>query len=149
MMGKEVNDLYYVCSLIEYIGRATNNTVADVVKMLGKDGIRRQLEIAETSHCLSFEEVADEVIHKHHITCGNFDNLTNCEYNIPTVTSIGGVYRDLILDIRKPEDDMVDILWDVYQSFISHKISDFNASTFFENPSYLLESYRAGRLLEW
>lgn len=32
-------------------------------------------------------------------------------------------------------------------SFISPKIDDYNSSVYYENPSYLLEAYREGRML--
>ena len=37
----KVNDLFYVCSLIEYIGRERKLRRADVVSGLGEETIRR------------------------------------------------------------------------------------------------------------
>ena len=146
---KEQNDLLYVCSLIEFIGRVTKNKNADIVRALGKVGLERQLFLADINHCLSFEEVGDETISQYNIVNGNFDLISSCKYDIPSYIDIGGVYRDLILDIRDESGgEIVDIMYDVFTSFISEKISNFNSSLFYENPSYIYHSYIAGELLD-
>ncbi len=54
MTEKEKNDFFYVCSLIEFIARQTNNKRGSIVAALGKAGIEKQLHDAEVNHCLSF-----------------------------------------------------------------------------------------------
>jgi len=149
MTEQEKDDIYYVCALIEFVGRRTKNTNADTVKMIGKEELAWQLEIADTSHCLSFEEVGDELIEKSQITTGDFDSVGNCEYDVPNHISIGGVYSDLIIDLIAADNNLqpVNVLYDVFTSFISAEISDFNTSTFYENPSFIYHSYLNGELL--
>ncbi len=72
MTEKERNDYFYVCSLIEYIARETLNHRSDIVKTIGKEGIEKLLHDAEVDHCLSFEQVSDEVISYYGIEQGNF-----------------------------------------------------------------------------
>jgi len=151
MMDKDVNDLYYVCSLIEYLGRLTKNRNGDIVWLMGKKELERQLYLAPVNHCLSFEQVGSELVEELGIKTGNFDAVGRCRYQVPRYTSIGGVYRDLILDINKNAKDerpLVTVMYEVFTSFISDEISDFNASTYYENPSYIYHSYVAGKLLE-
>ena len=62
MTAKEQNDFFYVCSLIEYVARITKNRRGVVVEKLGEKGIRKQLHDAEVNHCLTFEQVGDEII---------------------------------------------------------------------------------------
>lgn len=38
---KKDNDLFYTCSLIDYIARRTKNVRADVVNQLGKERLER------------------------------------------------------------------------------------------------------------
>ena len=57
-MNKE-NDLFYVCSLIEYIGRERKLRRADVVSALGEDSIRRIYRYADTFHCEQIAKVTD------------------------------------------------------------------------------------------
>lgn len=62
MTEQERNDYFYVCALIEYIARETKNHRGDIVKAIGEEGIKKLLYDAEVNHCLSFEQVSDEVI---------------------------------------------------------------------------------------
>ena len=42
---------------------------------------------------------------------------------------------------------VIDALMQVYNSFISPKIDDYNSSVYYENPSYIFESYREKKIL--
>ena len=147
MESKISNDVLYVCSLIEFIGRQTKNTNADIVKALGKTELAFQIKIADINHCLSFEEVADELIEKYDIKLGSFDSVGTCRYKVPSYISIGGVYRYLIFDVKTDQDELVDVMYQVFTSFISKEISNFNSSLYYENPSYIKESYLSGEIL--
>lgn len=148
MSEKDKDDLYYVCSLIEYLGRVTKNHRSTVVKILGREEIDRQLYLAEVNHCLSFEEVSDELIEYFNIENGDFDTVSECKYTVPTYLSIGKVYQRLILDVKKLDEDVVDTLFNVFNSFISDDISNFNSSVYYSNPDYLKWSYLEGELLD-
>lgn len=147
MNSKEKNDLFYVCSLIEFIGRKTKNRRADIVDIIGKKEISRQFDLAEVNHCLSFDEVADEIIDYYQIAIGDFDSISNCKYSIPSVQSIGKVYERLISNTMLESDNIVDSMVKVFKSFISDEISDFNSSVYYSNPDYLKYSYLEGKLL--
>ena len=146
MTNKEKDDLFYVCSLIEYLGRKTKNKRKVIVEALGEDGVEKQLHDASVNHCLSFEQVSDEIIEYYHIQEGGFDTVARCKYSVPSVTSIGKLYQQLILscsgryvfkEIKK-----------IFSSFISDEISNFNTNVYYSNLSYLKASYEEGRLLE-
>ena len=137
-----------MCSIIEFLGRYTKNRNHDIVVQIGKVELTRQLEAASVNHCLSFEEVADDLIEFCGIKNGEFDAVGSAKYKIPSETSIGKVYRDLILDVKKEDQDLVDALYEVFTSFISDAISNFNSSAYYENPSYLKHSYLAGYMLD-
>ncbi len=96
MTDKEKNDYFYVCSLIEFTARKTNNKRGIVVDALGLDGVRKQLKDAEVNHCLSFEQVSDELIGQYVVTDGNFDTVTNCKYRIPGFMDIGFFYGSIL-----------------------------------------------------
>ncbi|GAA0180283.1 hypothetical protein SH2C18_30050 [Clostridium sediminicola] len=147
MNDTQKDNLFYVCSLIEFIGRKTKNRRAAVVKILGKKELNRQLELADVNHCLSFEQVSDEIIEHFNILEGDFDSVGLCKYTIPSFQSIGKEYQRLILDVSLERDNIVDVLYEVFQSFISDEISDFNSSVYYSNPEYLKYSYLEGKLL--
>ena len=56
------DDLFYVCTMIEYVSRKTNNKSKDVVVRISDKALAHQLKVAGINHCLSFEQVADEWI---------------------------------------------------------------------------------------
>ncbi|MEG1142744.1 MAG: hypothetical protein RSE41_09950 [Clostridia bacterium] len=147
MNDTQKNNIFYVCSLIEFIGRKTKNKRATIVEILGKKELARQLDIAEVNHCLSFEEVSDEIIEYFNIEDGDFNSVVLCKYKVPSVQSIGKVYQRLITNIVSEEDHIEEILYSVFKSFISDEISDYNSSVYYSNPEYLKYSYLEGKLL--
>lgn len=147
MTDREIDDIKYVCSLIEFIGRKTNNRRGVIVDAMGIDGVRKQLNDACVNHCLSFEQVSDEVIEKYGIKNGDFDTITYCKYSIPDYIAIGSLYSILIEDCAEAGKE-VEELMSIFRSFISDEISDFRTGVYYESPSYLEWSYREGYLLD-
>lgn len=147
MTEKERNDYFYVCSLIEYIARETQNHRGDIVKQIGKEGLEKLLYDAEVNHCLSFEQVSDEVIEYYKIKNGNFDTISECKYSVPSYLDIGKLYSIMVEDCSDSGQEL-DVLIKIFDSFISDEISDFNTDLYYQNPSYLECSYQAGKLLD-
>ena len=146
MDDKRKDDIFYVCTLIEYIARKTQNHRSDVIAYFDKDDLCRQLRLAGVNHCLSFEQVSDELIDEYNISNGNFDTVAECKYTVPSVTSIGRVYQMLVLAIYE-SNDVEQAIMDVFSSFISDEISDFNSNVYYSNPDYLRCSYLEGKML--
>ena len=146
MTEKQTEDIYYVCSLIEFIARKTKNHRQDVIRHFSKADVERQLRLAEVNHCLSFEQVADELIEDYGISDGDFDTVKECRYDVPSFLSIGMLYQELVLSTMKNEDAAQSII-DVFSSFISDEISDFNSNVYYTNPDYLRCSYLEGKML--
>ncbi len=147
MNNKKKDDIFYVCTLIEYIARKTRNHRGDVIAYFNKDDLSRQLRLAEVNHSLSFEQVSDELIEEYHISNGDFDTVMECKYTVPSVTSIGRVYQMLVLAVYE-NDDVEQAMIDVFSAFISDEISDFNSNVYYSNPDYLRCSYLDGKMLE-
>lgn len=146
--SKKDNDLFYTCSLIDYIARKTKNTRKDVVDRLGKQYLEKIYDLADIYHCDNIERVSDDFIAQAEIKEGNFDNVGDCKYNVPSYWDIGKVYKRLIKTVATEEGiGIIDALIKVYHSFISAKIDDYNSSVYYENPSYIFESYRENRIL--
>ena len=142
------NDLFYTCSLIEYIARKTKNVRADIVHQLGKERIEKIYELADVYHCDNIERVAEDFIAESNIKDGSFDNVGACKYMIPSYWDIGKVYKRLVKMVSEKDDiNVIDALIKVYNSFISGKIDDYNSSVYYENPSYIYECYEENRML--
>lgn len=151
MTGREnpkENDLFFLCSLIEYIGRRTKNQRALVVNSLGQKELQHVYDYADVYHCENIDKVSDELIEKHHILEGHYDNIADARYAIPSHWDIGKVYQRLILDVAHATgSDVIETLMVVYNSWITRKIDNYNSSMYYENPSYLFESYKEGTVL--
>lgn len=147
MTEKEKNDFFYVCSLIEYIARQTKNKRGAVIEALGKEGVEKQLYDAQVNHCLSFEQICDEVITQYQIPEGDFDTITGCKYNIPSFMDIGKLYSIMIEDCAESGKEIEELM-KIFSSFISDEISDFRTDLYYQNPNYLECSYKAGYLLD-
>ena len=151
MTGREdenANNLFFLCSLIEYIGRKTKNHRNVVVNSIGKDDLQRIFDLADIYHSENMDKLAFEFTEKHHIENGTFDNVAKAEYSIPTHWDIGKVYKRLIIDISKKENKpLIEALSDVYNSWLSRKIEDFNSSVYYESPQYLFQSFLVGENL--
>ncbi|MBQ7265824.1 MAG: hypothetical protein IJS61_06970 [Firmicutes bacterium] len=142
------DNIFYIATMIEYVARVSKNHRGYIAKCLGEKGINHELDAAAVNHCLSYEQVCDEWIHRYGIETGEFETVENCKYNVPPVTAIGRVYQNLIVyDMKEKAVDAVKGILNVFTSFISDKISDFNTATYYSSPNYLQCSYDEGVLL--
>ena len=65
MIGREdpkENDLFFTCSLIDYIARKTKNKRADVVNALGRKNISKIYELEVVYHCDNIDRMSDDFI---------------------------------------------------------------------------------------
>jgi hypothetical protein len=122
-----------------------------VVNAIGKDKLKHIYELADVYHCENIDKISDELIETYYITQGDFDNVAACQYRVPTHWDIGKVYKRLIVDVVERQSDsaltLIDALIEVYNSWITRKIDDYNCSAYYENQSYLYESYIEGEML--
>lgn len=126
--SKKDNDLFFTCSLIDYIARKTKNTRKDIVNSLGKQRVEKIYGLADVYHSDNIDRVSQDFIKEAGIREGNFDNVGNCGYAIPTHWDIGKVYKRLVKMAAEDENiSIVDALFKVYNSFISPKIDDYNS----------------------
>jgi hypothetical protein len=144
---KKSNDLFFTCSLIDYIARKTKNKRIVVVEKLGKDKIKKIYDLADVYHSYNIEQVSEELINEVGIPTGKFDNVKDCNYAIPTHWDIGKVYKRLILGVVENQSvEIIDALFEVYNSFVSDLIDDYNGSFYYENPQYILNTYLTGTI---
>ncbi len=145
---KNANNLFFLCSLIEYIGRKTKNHRNVIVNAIGKNNLLHIFDLADIYHSENMDKLTAEIVEKYNIKDGVFDNISNANYSIPTHWDIGKVYKRLIIAVSKREEKpLIDALIEVYNLWLSRKIEDFNSSVYYENPEYLFQSYIAGENL--
>lgn len=139
------NDLFFTCSLIEFIGREKKLKRCDVVQKLGKEKIAHIYKRADILHCEPIAKTADVFSEMCGISEGDFDNVASCKYTVPDYWGIGKVYTRLIEDVCK--DDIVDTLIEVYNSKFSDAISNYNSDFFYQSRDYIRECYKADMIL--
>lgn len=150
MTGRENpkdNDLFFTCSLIEYIARKTKNHRCDVVNALGVPRLEKIYELADVYHSDNIDRVSDDFIDEAGIQKGDFDNVAAGQYSIPSHWDMGKVYKRLILGIAREKDmDVIQALMEGYNSFVSEKIDDYNSSFYYDNPQNILNAYLYGEI---
>ncbi len=148
MTGREekvANNLFFLCSLIEYIGRKTKNHRNVIVNAIGKDELQHIFDLADIYHNENLDKLTFNLVEKYKIKEGGFDNIAKTKYSIPTHWDIGKVYKRLIIAVSKKENKpIIETLIEVYNSWLSRKIEDFNGSIYYESPEYLFQSYLVG-----
>ena len=150
MIGREdtkENDLFFTCSLIEYIARKTKNRRGNVVNALGFQRLQKIYELADLYHSDNIDRVSDDFIAEAGIQKGDFDNVAAGKYSIPSHWDMGKVYKRLILGIARERDmDIIEALIEGYNSFVSEKIDDYNSSFYYDNPQNILNAYLYGEI---
>jgi len=135
--------------MIESIARTTKNTRKDIVNQLGRHHVEKLYNLADVYHCENPDKVVDEFISAGGIKNGDFDNVSACKYSVPTFWDIGKVYKRLILGVVEDENkNVVDGLFDVYNSWITGAIDNYNSDMYYSSPGYILECYKSGSILE-
>ena len=145
-MDEVANKLFYICSLVEYIGRETKNRRIDVIEALGKANVNRIYDYSDVFHSDRIESVAAQWQERCNIQEGSFDNISVCRYRLPSHWDIGKVYSRLIKAIG---GKATDTLFEVYSSWLAPKIDDYNIAVYYMSPEYLHASYKEGCLLEY
>ena len=146
---KNNSDLFYTCSLIEFIGRKQKLKRSELVRILGENVISRIYHYADVVHCEPIEKTADDFITNLHIPKGTFDNIAACRYSVPDYWVIGEVYERLIEDISgDDEEHLIQKLIEIYTSWIDAAISNYNTDFYYQSRDYICECFREGIICE-
>ena len=136
----KINDLYFICYMIERVARKLHQRNRYVVNAIGRDGLEHLISVANVLHCENPLQVEDDWIEDYHLSNGDFD-ITDVDKEladkIPTALEMGKVYQRLIIDTALPEEDYVDGIIRVYNNVICDTIDNYNCSAFYE-PSYVI-----------
>ncbi len=145
--NKKDNDLFFTCSLIEYIARKTKNRRSAVVDALGRASIEKIYDLADVYHSDNIDTVSDDFISRSGITEGTFDNVSEALYSVPSHWDMGKVYKRLILGIAAAKNISVpEALFEAYHSFVSDKIDDYNSSFYYDAPQNILNAFLEGKI---
>lgn len=150
MQGRESaesNNVFFACSLIDFIARKMKSKRVDVVRALGVERIAKIIELADVYHSENIEEVSDRFIDQAGIVPGDFDNVAAARYAVPSHWDIGKVYKRLTLMIAEDEGvSLPEAVVRAYSSSVSPLIDDYNGSFFYESPQAIFAAYKYGEL---
>ncbi|KXA11908.1 hypothetical protein HMPREF3206_01871 [Fusobacterium equinum] len=148
MIGREPqkeNDLFFTCALIDYIARKTKNKRVAIVDSLGKERLHKIYDLADIYHSDNLERVCDDFIQEAKILNGNFDNVKDAKYMVPSHWDIAKVYKRLILGIAKEKNiEIIEALMEAYHSFVSDLIDNYNSSFYYDAPQNILNTFLYG-----
>ena len=142
------DDIYFVCSFIEYARRRLKVPCRDVVNRLGVDVIQHIYELADVYHCMDFGRVFAEINER--VGLSSLSNIDNCERlwgeDLPPDTWIGRTYARIVMRTMgdKPEGQAI---FDVFNSFISDEISNFDTAVFYSPVEWLVDCYYENKLV--
>lgn len=142
-----VDDLYFICYMIERVARKLHQRNRYVVNIIGKDELYHLISCANVLHCENPEKVEEEWIENYKLDKGDFD-ITKVDEEladkIPAALDMGAVYQRLISDTLDEDEDYVDGIIRVYNNDICDTIDNYNCSAFYE-PSYVIaRAYQNG-----
>ena len=143
----KINDLYFICYMIERVARHIKQKNKYVVNTIGRDGIYHLISCAEVLHCENPLKVESDWINDYGLENGNYD-ITSVDTElapiIPTPLDMGAVYQRLIINTLSSKEDYVDGIIRVYNDDICDVIDNYNCSAFYE-PSYVIaRAYQNG-----
>ncbi len=135
-----IDDLYFICYMIERVARRIHQKNKYVVNTIGQDALKHLISVANVLHCENPLQVEEDWIEEYRLQDSDFDvTKVDCELAeiIPTPLEMGKVYKRLIVDTLQPDEDYVDGIIRVYNNDICDVIDNYNCSAFYE-PSYVI-----------
>ncbi|MCI8513076.1 MAG: hypothetical protein HFI93_00355 [Lachnospiraceae bacterium] len=143
----KVNDLFFICYMIERVARRLHQRNRYVVNKIGKEKIYHLISVANVLHAQNPLDVEEEWIKEYHLANGKFDIMDvdrELVAQAPTAIQTGKVYQRLICDTALPNEDYVEGIIRVYNHEICDVIDNYNCSAYYE-PSYVIaRAYYAG-----
>ncbi len=143
----EINDLYFICYMIERVARHIHQRNKYVVNTIGKEGLYHLISVANVLHCENPLKVENDWIKDYGLENSNYD-VTKVDRelvrSIPSPLEMGEVYQRLITDTLTTNEDYVDGIIRVYNNSICEVIDNYNCSAYYE-PSYVVaRAYQTG-----
>lgn len=143
----EVNDLYFICYMIERVARRIHQKNKYVVNTIGRNELHHLISVANVLHCENPLKVEDDWIENYNLQNSDYD-IAQVDHelvrSIPSPLEMGEVYQRLIIDTLTTQEDYVDGIIRVYNDSICDVIDNYNCSAYYE-PSYVVaRAYQAG-----
>jgi hypothetical protein len=136
----EINDLYFMCYMVERVARTLHQHNKYVVNKIGKEDLYHLISCANVLHCENPLKLEHDWIEEYQLTESNFDISSvdpDLVTNIPSALDMGAVYQRLIRDTLTSKENYVDGMIRIYNDPICDVIVNYNCSAYYE-PSYVI-----------
>lgn len=133
----------YLCSLVEFLGRATKNQRDQVVKTLGTESLRKVYDSQYPCFWDPFERTVEEVLSDIEFPVGIFDNVKDCQSRVPSVELIGKYYTEIVSLVLEayPERAVEEVVYSLFLSPVGQWMQDFDSAWYFSNPEEIFDLF--------
>lgn len=151
---------FYLCYLIEHIGRQYKVRRKDIVNILGYNSLKHLYKLEDVYHCLPIEQVIEEIQEELHVDFMKlrvdekghykaFNNVESCLYYVPKITEVANTNTYVINHLTKrwQDTDQVETLIKFYNARVHDRLENYNTDLFAESPEYLTECFVANDIL--
>ena len=141
------NDLFYVCYMIERLARKLNQPKSYVVTTLGEKELHRLLTLASVLHSENPLKVEDELIAHFNLKKGIYNVYAvrpELNVHVPSSTQMGKVYKRLILNTLKNDENWIQAMIRIYNSPICKTLDNYNTSAFYEPAPVIAQAFLNG-----
>lgn len=159
--NKNFNEgVFYLCYLIESIGRRYKLNRKSVVNALGYQNLKHIFAFEDVYHCLDVEQVMQEIADELEIDFSKqhrqmdgkyfvFNNVERCDFYVPKVTEVANTNTFVICRLLRSwqNSDEVEVLIKFYNSRVHDRLENYNTDLFAESPEYLTACFVTGDII--
>lgn len=141
--------IYFLCTLIERIGRDTKLQRYEIVEYLNPKGVDKVIELHTTYDNLTLEQVSHEFIEEFNIPCGNYNSIPKYlseDCNVPSEFSIGMSLHLVLKELNVNRRNIYKLLDYVYRSKVVQKMPDYTTDIYTASTDYLVNCIKDNKI---
>ena len=138
------DNIFFLCYFMEMLGRKSRVRKTDIMEKMDRDFFLNMCEIEDVYHSLNPDQLIYEQKKKLNLRNGRHNRIDTANYKVPSIDAMAELYTMLIYRIG---GDITDAFFKVMSSPITDYIDDYNSSLYYENPDYIAECIREGKII--
>jgi len=142
-MSKNEEKTFYVCWLLENLGRRLHKHKSELVKEISRWRLDKLYELDDVYHCMDVDSVVDDLIEEFDIHRGMYNPLGMLNYRTPGTDEIARTYANIIK--RNYDDDITGII-DVFDNPVVKVLEDYNTAMYYSDQDFISACFRMGNV---